>query len=128
MTFGLKLFCSIVPLLSIVTPSIAADFTYKEYRIASESWKRGFVFGISRYMSAVAQPDEEAPYPVRDAFQRCLAASTDVLLVRQLEAYIARNPASVKGPMVAIVMRALFDLCRSEIERVQLPKAAPSRK
>jgi hypothetical protein len=22
-------------------------------------WKRGFVFGIARYMSAVAQPDEE---------------------------------------------------------------------
>src|ERR1700730_14584175 len=44
-------------------------------------WRRGFVFGISRYMSTVAQPDEEVPYPVRTAFQRCLGGSTDTLLV-----------------------------------------------
>jgi hypothetical protein len=102
MTFGLKVLFSIVPLLFVVTPSIAADFASKEYTRAPELWKRGFVFGISRYMSAVAQPDEEAPYPVRSAFQRCLAGSTDVLLVRQVDAYVATNPASSKGPMVAV--------------------------
>jgi hypothetical protein len=128
MTFGSRLLLSIGLLIFVVTPSIATDVTYKEYRNAAESWRRGFVFGISQYMSAVAQPDEEAPYPVRSAFQRCLAASTDVLLVRQVDAFVARNSAVAKGPMVAIVMRALFDLCRSEIERVQTPKAAPSRR
>ena len=77
--------------------------------------------------AAVAQPDEEPPYPVRMAFQRCLASSTDSLLVRQVEAYVATNPASSKGPMVAVIMRAVFDLCRSEIER-QSPKGAPSQR
>jgi uncharacterized protein YbaA (DUF1428 family) len=128
MTFGLKLLFSIVPLLLVVTPSAAADFTYKEYTKASETWKRGYVFGISRYVSVVAQPDEEAPYPVRTAFQRCLAASTDDLLVRQVETYVARNPAGANGPMVTVVMRALFALCRSEIEKVKSPEAAPSRR
>jgi hypothetical protein len=37
------------------------------------------------------------------AFQRCLASSTDTLLVREVEAYVASNPA--KGPMVAVTMR-----------------------
>jgi hypothetical protein len=128
MTYGLKALFSIGALSFTVTSSLAADFTYKEFRSSSENWKRGFVFGISQYMSAVAQPDEEAPYPVRNAFQRCFATSTDVFLVRHVEAYVARNLATVKGPMVPIVIRALFELCRSEIERGQLPKPAPSRR
>jgi hypothetical protein len=128
MIFTLKILFSIVSLLLFVAPSAAADFTYQEYTKAPELWKRGFVFGISRYISAVAQPDEEAPYPVRTALQRCLATSTDTLLVRQVEAYVETNPASSKGPMVAVIMRALFNLCRSEIEKAQSPKGAPSQR
>jgi hypothetical protein len=124
----MKILFSIASLLLFVAPSVAADFTYQEYTKAPELWKRGFVFGISRYMSAVAQPDEEAPYPVRAAFQRCLASSTDTLLVRQVEAYVATDPANSKGPMVAIIIRAFFNLCRSEIEKAQSPDAAPSRR
>jgi hypothetical protein len=121
----MKIFLPFVSLLVCVAPSAAADFTYQEYTKAPDLWKRGFVFGISRYMSAVAQPDEEPPYPVRTAFQRCLASSTDSLLVQQVEAYVATNPGSSKGPVVAVIMRALFELCRSEIEK-QSPKGAPS--
>jgi hypothetical protein len=117
----MKVFFSIVLLLVIVAPSTAADFTYKEYARAPELWKRGVVFGIARYVSAVAQPDEEAPYPVRSAFQRCLAGSEDGLLVRQVEVYVAKNPIGSKEPMVTVVMRALFDLCRFDIEKVKLP-------
>jgi hypothetical protein len=127
MTFKMRIFFSIVSLLFCVVPSAAADFTYQEYIKAPEVWKRGFVFGISQYMSAVAQPDEEAPYPVRTALQRCLASSTDTLLVRQVEVYVAANPSS-KGPMVPIIMRAFFNLCRAEIEKAQSPKAAPSQR
>ncbi|HEX2351728.1 MAG TPA: hypothetical protein VHJ16_03030 [Xanthobacteraceae bacterium] len=128
MTFKVKVLFTIVSLLLFVGPSAAADFTYQEYAKAPELWKRGFVFGISRYMSAVAQPDEEAPYPVRAAVQRCLAGSTDTLLVRHVEGYVATNPAGSKGPMVAVIMRAVFDLCRSEIEKAQSPKGAPSQR
>ena len=117
-----------VSLLLFVAPSAGADFTYQEYTKAPDLWKRGFVFGIARYMSAVAQPDEEPPYPVRTAFQHCLASSTDSVLVREVEAYAATNPASSKGPMVAIIMRAFFNLCRAEIEKAQSPKTAPSQR
>jgi hypothetical protein len=126
--FKTKILFSMVSLLLFVAPSAGGEFTYQEYTKAPELWKRGFVFGISRYMSAVAQPDEEAPYPVRTAFQRCLASSTDTLLVREVEAYAATNPASAKGPMVAIIMRAFFNLCRAEIEKAQSPKTAPSQR
>src|SRR2546421_8847198 len=128
MIFKVKVLCTIVSLHLFAAPSAAADFTYQEYTKAPELWKRGFVFGISRYMSAVAQPNEEAPYPVRTAFQRCLASSTDTLLVRQVEAYVATDPANSKGPMVPIIMRAFFNLCRAEIEKAQPPKAAPSQR
>jgi hypothetical protein len=128
MIFKVKVLFTIVSLHLFVGPSAAADFNYQEYTKAPELWKRGFVFGISRYMSAVAQPDEEAPYPVRAAFQRCLAGSTDTLLVRQVEAYVAANPAGSKGPMVAVIIKALFDLCRSEIEKAQSPKGTPSQR
>jgi hypothetical protein len=125
MTLGLKALFSIAPLLFVVTPSIAADVTYKDYTNASsEIWKGGFVLGISQYMAAVAQPDEEAPYPVRNAYQRCLAGSKDVLLVRQVDAYVAKNSVSANEPMVRVVIRALFNLCRSEIEKVKPSKAA----
>ena len=100
-----------VPLL--VSPTMGTEFTYKEYAKASEVWKRGFVFGISRYMSAVAQPDEEPPYPVRTAFQICLGNSTDSVLAQYVEAYVKAHPASSSGPMTAVIVRALFDLCRS---------------
>ena len=123
-----KVLLSIVSLLLFVVPSVAADFTYQEYSHSPEVWKRGFVFGIARYMSIVAQPDEEPPYPVRTAFQRCLASSTDTLLVRQVEAYVAANPASSTGPVVAIIMRTFFNLCRAEIEKAQLPNEPPSRR
>ena len=128
MTFKVKILLSIALLLLFVAPSAVAEFTYQEYTKTPEVWKRGFVFGISQYMSAVAQPDEEPPYPVRTAFQRCLASSTDTLLVRQVEAYVAANPASSKGPMVPIIMRAFFNLCRAEIEKAQSPKPAPSQR
>ena len=121
MTFRLKLLFAIAPWLALVAPSIATEFTYKEYAKASEDWKRGFVFGMSQYMQTVAQPDEEAPYQVRNAYQRCFANSTDVLLVRQVEAFVAKDPASQKEPMVRVVIRALFDLCRSEIQKLAKP-------
>ena len=123
-----KVLFSIVPLLLCGALAAAAEFTYQDYMKAPEPWRRGFVFGIARYMSAVAQPDEEPPYPVRTAFQRCLASSTDTVLVRQVEAHITTNPAHSKGSIVAIIMRALFDLCRSEIEKAQPPKGAPSQR
>jgi hypothetical protein len=100
MMFKAKILFSILLLLLCVGLSVAAEFTYQEYTRAPEPWKRGFVFGVSRYMSAVAQPDEEPPYPVRTAFQQCLATSTDTVIVRQVEAYIATNPASSKEPML----------------------------
>jgi hypothetical protein len=123
-----KVLLSIASLLLFVTPSVPADFTYQEYSHSPEAWKRGFVFGIARYMSVVAQPDEEPPYPVRTAFQRCFASSTDTVLVRQVEAYVAANPANSTGPVVAIIMRAFFSLCRAEIEKVQSPTELPSRR
>jgi hypothetical protein len=107
--------------LLLVSPILATDFTYKEYAKASEVWRRGFVFGISQYMSAVAQPDEEPPYPVRAAFQRCLSTSTDSVLVRHVETYVAANPSKSNGPMTAVVMRALFDFCRVEISKATAP-------
>jgi hypothetical protein len=107
-----------VVLLLLTVPSAPAEFTYKEYAKTPEAWKRGYVFAVSRYMSGVAQPDEEPPYPLREAFQRCLASATDITLARQVESYVAANRASSQGPMVTVVVRALFDLCRSEIEKV----------
>jgi hypothetical protein len=100
---------SLVALLSFAASSAATELNYKEYRAAPESWKRGFVSGISRYMSTVAQPDEEPPYPVRAAFQRCFAASTEAHLMQQADTYVAANPASSNGPIVTVVMRAIFD-------------------
>jgi hypothetical protein len=97
----------------------AASENYKQYKAAPENWKNGFVAGISRYMSTVAQPDEEPPYPVRAAFQRCFAAATDAHLVHQVDAYVAANPASSNGPVVTVVTRAMFDLRRSEIAKAQ---------
>ena len=126
MAFGLKVLLSITaPLLVVVAPSIAADFTYKEYAKESDIWKRGFVFSISQHMSAMPQPDEEAPFPMRNAFERCLSSSTEAVLVRHVEAYVARNRVNSNEPMVRVVMRTLFDLCRSEIERTKSPRTAP---
>jgi hypothetical protein len=51
----------ILPLL--ITPVLAQDFTYKDYMKASEAWRRDFVFGISEYMSAVAQQTKSRPIP-----------------------------------------------------------------
>jgi hypothetical protein len=99
-------------------PSVAAELTHKEYANAPDAWKRGFVLGIARYMSIVAQPDEEPPYPLREAMQRCLASATDSILVRQVDAYVAAHQAGSQGPMVAVVIRAFFDLCRSQIEKL----------
>ena len=86
------------------------------------------MFGISQYMSAVAQPDEEPPYPVRAALKRCLGASTDNLLVRRVEAYVAANPGISNAPMSTVVLRALFDLCRADISKAKPSTPAPSHR
>src|SRR5690242_15708144 len=101
MTAKLKiLFPIILPVL--ISPVLGTEFTYKEYVKAPEVWKRGFVFGISRYMATVAQPDEEPPYPVRAAFQRCVGDMTDAVLVRQVESYVTANPSASHGPMITV--------------------------
>jgi hypothetical protein len=73
---------------------------------------------------------EEPPYPVRVAFQKCLGDSTDsvlvrhieaYVLVRHIEAYVTANPTASHGPMIRVVMRALFDLCRGEISKIRPP-------
>jgi len=69
----------------------------------------------------VAQPGEEAPYLERTAYQRCLGKSADALLVRHVEAYVAKNPVNSNEPMVRIVVRTLSDLCRAEIEKPNRP-------
>lgn len=110
---------SMVLSLFFAASSAATEFNYKQFKAAPENWKSGFVSGISRYMSTVAQPDEEPPYPVRAAFQRCFAAATEAHLVHHVDAYVAANPSSSNGPVVTVVMRAMFDLCRSEIAKAQ---------
>jgi hypothetical protein len=112
----------------LVSPTMGTELTYKEYAKLSEIWKRGFVFGISRYMAAVAQPDEEPPYPVRTAFQRCLGDAADSVLVQHVEGYIKAHPATANGPMTAVVVRALFDLCRAEISKIRPPTPVPSQR
>jgi hypothetical protein len=127
MRYKLRIFfLVIVPLL--VSPALAQDFTYKDYAKASDVWRRGFVFGISQYMSAVAQPDEEPPYPVRTALKRCLGTSTDNLLVRRVEAYVATTPGISNAPMSTVVLRALFDLCRADISKAKPSTPAPSHR
>jgi hypothetical protein len=127
MTAYSQVLLSIAVLLSIVAPSAAAEMAYSDYAKAPDAWKRGFVFGISQYLSAVAQPDEEPPYPVRSAYQRCLAGPTDTILAQHIERYVARNPPSPKEPMIRIALRAMFDLCRSEIEKAQPSQVRPAR-
>jgi hypothetical protein len=73
-----------VILICVIIPTIATELTYKEYARESETWRRGFLLGIAQYLSAVA-PDEEPPYHVRNAYQRCLSGATDSTLVRQLD-------------------------------------------
>jgi hypothetical protein len=116
-----------VILIFVTIPTIAAELTYKEYARESETWRRGFLLGIAQYLSAVAQPDEEPPYPVRSGFQRCLSGATDLTLVRHLDTYVARTVPSSAEPMIRIALRAIFELCRSEIEKVPSPKPSRSR-
>src|SRR5262249_6476598 len=115
---GFRVALSMMLLLFFAASAAPAELTYQEYAKAPDAWKRGYVFGISRYMSVVAQPDEEPPYPLREIFQRCLGSTTDDILVRKVESYVAAHRASSHGPMVTVVIRSLFDLCRSEIEKL----------
>jgi hypothetical protein len=116
-----------VILICVIIPTIAAELTYKEYARESETWRRGFLLGIAQYLSAVAQPDEEPPYHVRNAYQRCLSGATDSTLVRQLDSYVGRTGPSSAEPIIRIALRSIFELCRSEIEKVQSSKPLRSR-
>ena len=127
MTYNVRILClMILPLLT--SPVLAEDLTYKDYAKASEAWRRGFVFGISQYMSAVAQPDEEPPYPVRTGLKRRLGASPDHLLVRRVQEYVMANPGVSNAPMSTVVLRALFDLCRADISKAKPFTAAPGHR
>jgi hypothetical protein len=128
MTTQFKVIFSVaVTLIVVIIPTIAAELTYKEYASETETWRRGYLLGIAQYLSAVAQPDEEPPYPVRSAYQRCLSGARDRTLVRHMDTYIARNVPSSAEPMIRIALRAFFELCRLEIEKAQSPKRSPSR-
>jgi hypothetical protein len=107
-----------IPLLLVAASAASTELTYKEYAKAPDAWTRGYVFGIAHYMGAVAQPDEEPPYPLRETFQRCLGGRTDDILVRKVESYVAAHRATSQGPMETIVIRSFFDLCRSEIKKL----------
>jgi hypothetical protein len=110
----------LLPLL--VTPILGAEFTYKEYAKSPEEWRRGFMSGVAQSLTTVPQPDERPPYPMRAAFQRCLDHAADSALVQHVQKYVAANPGQSKGPMMAVVMRAMFDLCKREI-----PTTLPAR-
>jgi hypothetical protein len=58
--------------------------------------------------------------------KRCLGASTDTILVRRGEGYVAANPAISNAPMSTVVLRALFDLCRADIRMQSHPLPAPA--
>jgi hypothetical protein len=113
---------------ALVGPVLAGDITYKEYAKAPEVWRRGYVSGIAEYMSAVPQPDEAPPYPARNVLKRCLGATTDTVLVRRVEAYVAANPGLSNAPMNTVVLRALFDSCRADISEVKPSTPAASHR
>ena len=127
MRYKLKIVSAVI-VPSLVGPVLAESFTYKDYAKAPEVWRRGYVSGIAAYMSAVPQPDEVPPYPVRTVLKGCLGASTDTFLVRRVEAYVAANPGLSNAPMSTVVLRALFDLCRADISKTKpSPPAASHR-
>src|SRR5262249_51705617 len=103
-------------LVFVAKPTLAENFTYKQYSASSEGWKRGFVFAVAQHQTTI-NPNEEPPYSTTRAFQRCLSGASDAFLERQVETYVARNPGSFTEPMVVVVIKALHDLCRSEIEK-----------
>jgi hypothetical protein len=121
------MFLVAVILIFVIIPTIAAEPTYKEYAREPEPWKRGFLLGIAQYLSTVAQPDEEPPYPVRNAYQRCLSGASDSTLIRHMDTYVARNAPNPTEPVIRIALRAFFDLCRSEIYKAQSSKPLPDR-
>jgi hypothetical protein len=103
-------------LVFVAKPALADNFTYKQYSASSEGWKRGFVFAVAQHQTTI-NPGEGPPYPTARAFQRCLSGASDAFLERQVETYVARSPGSFTEPMVVVVIKALHDLCRSEIEK-----------
>ena len=115
----------IVPLL--VGPTLAAEFTYKEYAKASENWKRGFVFGISRYMTAVAQPDKSPPSQLGWLFRDASATQPTASLSSRLEGYVKAHPDNSNGPMTAVVVRALFDCVEPKSQKLEHPRPCLAR-
>jgi hypothetical protein len=96
MASKLKIFSSIIVLL-LVSPTLGTELTYKKYAKASEIWKRGFVFGISRYMSAVAQPDEEPPTRLGRLFRDASATQRTVFLCGRSRHMSQHIPAALTG-------------------------------
>jgi hypothetical protein len=107
---------AIIATLMIVTPSWA-DFTYKEFAQAPDLWKRGFVIGITNYLTTIVMFDGEIA--IKNAYQRCLVGTSDTLLLNQVDAYVARNPAAFTLPMVAVVIEAMKDICQSELQKTR---------
>jgi hypothetical protein len=118
----LRIILSTIILPLLVTPILGAEFTHKEYAKAPEEWRRAFVSGIAHSLMTVPQPDEQSPYPVRAAFQRCLNHASESALAQHVQTYVAAHPGNLKGPMMQVVMRAMFELCQREI-----PKTLPAR-
>ena len=45
------LLCAV--LVFVAKPSLADNFTYKQYSASSEGWKRGFVFAIAQHQTTI---------------------------------------------------------------------------
>jgi hypothetical protein len=110
--------CAVLGLtLLTATPCLAV--TYKDWASWPEGNKRGYIVALADYMAGVTKPDEQPPYSVTNGYRECLKGTSDILLVKQAEAYVARNPSAFSESMVAVGINMLAEICKLMVDRAK---------
>jgi hypothetical protein len=107
-----------VVIAGLNTPAHALD--YKDWSKSSEAFRRGYALAVGESLISIVDTDSESDLALASAYATCLSGSSAELLVKQIEAYVARNPSAFTDTMIVITARTYFELCKPQIDKANI--------
>jgi hypothetical protein len=109
-----------IAIAGLNTPAHAFD--YKDWSKSSEAFKGGYALGVGESLISIVDTDSASSVAIARAYADCLENSSSDLLVKQIEAFVARNPSAFTQSMVIITARTYFELCKPQIDKANIKR------
>ena len=98
----------------MISPAAAMD--YKKWVQAPELFRFGYLISFAEHAMETVSADDKESRAMTSAYEKCLGGTTAPLMMKQIDAYIARNPTEFTGSIQTVLVRTYLEACKPIID------------